>query len=49
MVVYALVVIKNRKFGGNVNVERIVLLAMYYDVLEVFIGDFFISVKYFNS
>lgn len=48
MVVYVLVVIKNCKFGGQVNVECIVLLVMYYDVLEVLIGDFFILVKYFN-
>lgn len=29
MVAHALAAIKNRKFGGNVNAERIALLAMY--------------------
>ena len=31
MVAHALAAIKNRKFGGNVNAERIALLAMYHD------------------
>ena len=39
MVAHALAAIKNRKFGGQVNAERIALLAMYHDT----------PVKYFNS
>lgn len=35
MVAHALAAIKNRKFGGNVNAERIALLAMYHDASEV--------------
>lgn len=39
MVAHALAAIKNRKFGGNVNAERIALLAMYHDASEVLTGD----------
>ena len=36
-------------FGGNVNAERIALLAMYHDASEVLTGDLPTPVKYFNS
>ncbi|EJQ2008119.1 5'-deoxynucleotidase [Cronobacter sakazakii] len=49
MVAHALAVIKNRKFQGNVNPERIALLAMYHDASEVLTGDLPTPVKYFNS
>ena len=39
MVAHALAAIKNRKFGGQVNEERIALLAMYHDASEVLTGD----------
>lgn len=38
-VAHALAVIKNRKFDGNVNAERIALQAMYHDASEVITGD----------
>ena len=49
MVAHALAAIKNRKFGGRVNAERIALLAMYHDASEVLTGDLPTPVKYFNS
>ena len=49
MVAHALAAIKNRKFGGQVNPERIALLAMYHDASEVLTGDLPTPVKYFNS
>ena len=49
MVAHALAAIKNRKFGGSVNAERIALLAMYHDAGEVLTGDLPTPVKYFNS
>jgi hypothetical protein len=36
MVAHALAAIKNRKFGGLVNPERIALLAMYHLCSETF-------------
>jgi 5'-deoxynucleotidase len=49
MVAHALAVIKNRKFGGQVNAERIALLAIYHDASEVLTGDLPTPVKYFNT
>lgn len=49
MVAHALAIIKNRKFGGNVNAERIALLAMYHDASEVITGDLPTPIKYHNQ
>lgn len=49
MVAHALAIIKNRKFGGHVNAERIALLAMYHDASEVITGDLPTPIKYHNS
>ncbi|BES85521.1 5'-deoxynucleotidase [Pectobacterium araliae] len=48
-VAHALAVIKNRKFAGNLNVERIALLAMYHDASEVLTGDMPTPIKYYNA
>ncbi len=47
-VAHALAIIKNKKFGGNVNPERIALKAMYHDSSEVLTGDLPTPVKYYN-
>ncbi|XKM13061.1 5'-deoxynucleotidase [Orbaceae bacterium ac157xtp] len=47
-VAHALAIIKNRKFNGNVNPERIALLAMYHDASEVLTGDMPTPTKYYN-
>ncbi|GAB2936898.1 5'-deoxynucleotidase [Hafnia psychrotolerans] len=47
-VAHALAVIKNRKFGGHLNVERVALLAMYHDASEVLTGDMPTPIKYYN-
>ncbi|KEY57710.1 5'-deoxynucleotidase [Serratia sp. DD3] len=47
-VAHALAVIKNRKFNGNLNAERVALLAMYHDVSEVLTGDMPTPIKYYN-
>lgn len=47
-VAHALAVIKNRKFNGQVNADRIALLAMYHDVSEVLTGDLPTPIKYYN-
>jgi len=47
-VAHALAVIKNRKFGGQLNVERIALMAMYHDASEVLTGDMPTPTKYYN-
>lgn len=45
---HALAIIKNKKFGGSVNPERIALLGMYHDTSEVLTGDLPTPVKYYN-
>lgn len=47
-VAHALALIKNRFFDGDVNPERIALIAMYHDSSEIFTGDLPTPVKYFN-
>lgn len=49
MVAHALAAIRNRKFDGDLNAERIALLAMYHDASEVLTGDLPTPVKYFNT
>lgn len=46
---HALAVIKNSRFGGNVNAEKAALIALYHDASEIFTGDLPTPVKYFNS
>ncbi|QIQ20978.1 5'-deoxynucleotidase [Zophobihabitans entericus] len=47
-VAHALAVIKNRKFAGTVNAERVALMAMYHDASEVLTGDMPTPTKYYN-
>ena len=47
-IAHLLAVIRNRRFGGCVNVERCALLAMYHDTTEILTGDLPTPVKYFN-
>lgn len=49
MVAHALAAIRNRKFDGQLNAERIALLAIYHDASEVLTGDLPTPVKYFNT
>ena len=44
----ALVIIHNRKFGGNLNPEHAACLAMFHDASEIITGDMPTPVKYFN-
>ncbi|KII79664.1 5'-deoxynucleotidase [Vibrio renipiscarius] len=47
-VAHALALIKNKKFAGNLNPERIALLGMYHDTSEVLTGDLPTPVKYYS-
>lgn len=44
----ALVVLHNRRFGGNLNPEHAAVLAMFHDASEIITGDMPTPVKYFN-
>ncbi|TDQ57373.1 5'-deoxynucleotidase [Mesocricetibacter intestinalis] len=48
LVAHALAVIKNKFYGGQVNPERIAVMAMYHDSSEIFTGDLPTPIKYFN-
>lgn len=48
VIAHALAVLRNTRFGGNVNPERAALLALYHDATEIFTGDLPTPVKYYN-
>ncbi len=48
MFAHALAVLKNERFGGDVDPERAALLAVYHDAEEVITGDVPTPVKYFT-
>ncbi len=47
-IAHALAVIKNRKFGGNINADRVATLALYHETSEVLTGDLPTPIKYYN-
>ena len=48
MIAHALAVYKNRRYGGNVDVEKVLLYALYHEAAEVITGDLATPIKYFN-
>jgi 5'-deoxynucleotidase len=48
IIAHGLATIKNELFGGNVNVDRAVTLAVFHDASEVITGDLPMPIKYFN-
>lgn len=49
VIAHALGVIRNKRFGGDVNVERLCLLAAYHDAPEIITGDLPTPIKYYNQ
>lgn len=48
MLAHCLVLIHNKRFGGNLNPERASLLAVFHDATEIITGDMPTPIKYFN-
>ena len=48
VIAHCLVLIHNKRFGGNLNAERAALLALFHDATEIITGDMTTPVKYFN-
>ena len=48
MIAHALAVIKNRLYGGSVNAEHVMAVAVYHESGEVITGDLATPIKYFN-
>lgn len=49
IIAHALAVIRNKKFGGDLNPERAALLGAFHDASEIMTGDLPTPVKYFNA
>lgn len=48
VIAHSLAIIRNKLFGGNVDPDRIAVLAMYHDMSEVITGDLPSPIKYFS-
>lgn len=48
VIAHALALINNKIYGGNVDVNKVVLTAQYHEVSEVITGDLPTPIKYFN-
>ena len=48
VIAHALALITNRHYGGRVDANRCVMLAVYHDVPEILTGDMPTPVKYYN-
>ena len=48
MISHALAVIRNKRYGGSVDIEKVMLLAVYHEAPEVITGDIATPIKYFN-
>ncbi|MCB0163754.1 MAG: 5'-deoxynucleotidase [Anaerolineae bacterium] len=48
MIAHGLAIIKNRRFEGQVNPERVATLALFHDASEVITGDLATPIKNFN-
>lgn len=47
-IAHALALIKNKKFGGSLNADRIATMALYHESSEVLTGDLPTPIKYYN-
>ena len=48
-IAHALALIKNKKFGAELNADRIATIALYHETSEVLTGDMPTPIKYYNS
>jgi len=48
IIAHALALIRNRYFSGSLDAERVMALAVFHEVGEVFTGDLATPIKYFN-
>ena len=47
-IAHGLAVIKNRRFGGTLDADRIGMMALYHETSEVLTGDLPTPIKYYN-
>ena len=49
IIAHCLAVIRNKRFGGNVNPDRAAVMGIFHDGSEIITGDLPTPVKYYNS
>ena len=49
IVAHSIALVKNKRFGGKVEPEKVALMAIFHDATEVITGDLPTPVKYFNG
>lgn len=47
-IAHSLALIHNNRFGGNINAERVAIIAMFHDTSEIITGDMPTPIKYYN-
>ena len=45
-IAHALALIKNKKYGGKLNADRVAVMALYHETSEVLTGDLPTPIKY---
>lgn len=48
-IAHALAILRNRRFGGDINAEKVAVAAMFHDTSEIITGDMPTPIKYYNS
>lgn len=48
-IAHALALIRNRRFGGSVDANKIAVAAMFHDTSEIITGDMPTPIKYYNA
>lgn len=48
-IAHAIALIKNKKFEGNINADRVSTIALYHETSEVITGDLPTPIKYYNA
>ncbi len=48
-IAHALALIKNRRFGGNIDANSVAVAAMFHDTSEIITGDMPTPIKYYNA
>ena len=49
VIAHALGTIRNRRFGGNIDVDHLAVIGMFHDVSEIITGDLPTPIKYHND
>lgn len=48
-IAHALAIIRNRRFGGNIDANAVAVAAMFHDTSEIITGDMPTPIKYYNE